>query len=363
MSIFLCSVEWIVAAIRYLEDDHEPMRPWNAPVHRSRARAVICAGVFGIGLTSTAHAVPSAERSFAFALVGDAPYGQRNVLKFDRLIDEINSDRDIRFVMHAGDIKSGRERCDDPLIQKRFQQFQRFRPAFVFTPGDNDWTDCHRISAGGYDPIERLQFLRRLFFPNPNLTTGRRPLAVVSQGSVGRSNPFVENVMFSVGSVVFGTIHVVGSNNGLDPWREIDPKDSFEQPRADRIGEFSRRQSAALRWLRYLFEHAENTGSHAVFILIHANPRFDLGPQEPNRAGFDAFQDDLRDHVTAFGKPVVLAHGDFHEYLVDSPWASRERDPVIGRFRRVQTFGGSEVRWIKVRFDPNSIEPFQFAPR
>ena len=34
----------------------------------------------------------------------------------------------------------------------------------LYTPGDNEWTDCHRRRAGGFDPRERLTRLRQMFY-------------------------------------------------------------------------------------------------------------------------------------------------------------------------------------------------------
>ncbi len=34
----------------------------------------------------------------------------------------------------------------------------------VYVPGDNEWTDCGRARACGYDPRERLAWLRRRAF-------------------------------------------------------------------------------------------------------------------------------------------------------------------------------------------------------
>jgi hypothetical protein len=72
---------------------------------------------------------------FAFALIGDMPYGGAREAAFGRLVGEINRDNDVDFVMHAGDIKAGSERCDNELIVHRFTLYQAFRRAFVFTPG------------------------------------------------------------------------------------------------------------------------------------------------------------------------------------------------------------------------------------
>src|SRR5688572_18450598 len=119
---------------------------------------------------------------FAFALIGDTPYGASREPAFERLIVEVNGDEDVDFVMHAGDIKAGSEMCSDALIERRFEMYQRFRTPFVFTPGDNEWTDCHRSNNGAYYPLERLAFLRATFFPKAGVTTGGRQRTVHSQG-------------------------------------------------------------------------------------------------------------------------------------------------------------------------------------
>src|SRR5262245_1912036 len=80
---------------------------------------------------------------FAFALIGDMPYGAAREDAFANLTTEVNRDNDVDFVVHVGDIKAGSERCDNSLIEHRFDLYQKFQRAFVYTPGDNEWTDCH----------------------------------------------------------------------------------------------------------------------------------------------------------------------------------------------------------------------------
>jgi hypothetical protein len=154
---------------------------------------------------------------------------------FDRVIDAINADPRVRFVLHTGDIKAGSERCDDSLLQRRFDQIQRFAKPVVYTPGDNEWTDCHRTNNGGYLPTERLSTLRSLFFPQPGVTIGSRPARLATQASVPGFGTFVENTLWSFGGATMGALHVVGSNNGYAPWNQIDAGDSYETPRADRV--------------------------------------------------------------------------------------------------------------------------------
>ena len=62
------------------------------------------------------------------------------------------------------DIKGGREPCSDALFARRRALLARSAHPLVLLPGDNEWTDCHRPSAGAFDPLERLAALRRRFF-------------------------------------------------------------------------------------------------------------------------------------------------------------------------------------------------------
>lgn len=303
------------------------------------------------------------EVRFSFALIGDIPYSQSQVGAVERLIWDINRDASVRFVMHAGDIKSGIEHCDDALLRARFDLFQQFRRAFIFTPGDNDWTDCHRGSNGAYHPLERLRFLRALFYPESDLTTGQSPIRVSRQSSMPGFGEYVENALFTHGRVVFSTIHIVGSNNNLEPWKGIDRSDSTISPRADRMAEFESRLAADLHWLDHTFRRAESAGANGVFILIHANPRFETSAARPARAGFNRFIDRIRQHVQAYSRPIVLAHGDDHHFLIDKPFDQGSQGVRAFKFLRVQTFGSPHVNWIKVTVDPASADIFAFEPR
>jgi hypothetical protein len=291
---------------------------------------------------------------FAFALIGDMPYGAAREAPFGRLVAEINRDNHVDFVMHAGDIKAGSERCDDDLIAHRFALYQTFQRPFVFTPGDNEWTDCHRVNNGSYDPLERLGFLRSVFFPQVGQTTGGHARPVRSQADGGAFSEFVENVMFIKHSVMFATVHVVGSNNGLEPWLGISPTDSCTSARPDRIAEFERRQEAALAWLDEVFASA--AGTSGLFLLIQANP-YNL-PSDPQNcpSGFSAFLGHLETLAQQYAKPVVLAHGDDHFFFMDQPLRN-----VL--FSRVQTYGEGRVHWLKVYVDPKSSGVFSIEQK
>ena len=159
----------------------------------------------GIGCRSAEEPVvasPASESAFEFALIGDNPYEPVNVPDFEALINEINGETDLEWVIHVGDILGPRTMtCSDERLRARFDLFQPFQAPFIFTPGDNDWFDCVRETAGGFDDYERLDFLRDLFFADPGVTTGGRPMEVNSQSTHPGFEEFVENAMWTKGDV------------------------------------------------------------------------------------------------------------------------------------------------------------------
>ena len=208
------------------------------------------------------------------ALLGDTVYGIPAGIAdpaFDAVLAQINSDPDVDWVLHAGDIKSGSRSCDDRMLKDRLARFGRIERPLIYTPGDNEWTDCHRRKAGGFQPLERLQRLRELFFPTPGTTLGRQPMPVRTQAEVPAFSEFPENVMWTASNVVFATAHVVGSHDGLKPF---DGSSKARRSQRD-DDEVARRQHAALRWIDLAFQRAHQTGAAGVMLMIHANPKLD----------------------------------------------------------------------------------------
>ena len=237
-----------------------------------RLRSLALASLVGLAMATPALAEDNrwgnslddhGNNAASFALIGDTPYGTAAEPKFDRVIKEIIRNRPVRFVIHTGDIKAGSERCDDALLMHRFEQYQTFRTAFVLTPGDNDWTDCHRSNNGGYNPVERLAKLREIFYPVPGMSTGGKPMRVHTQAFERGFETFVENQLWSFSGATIATLHVIGSNNDLAPWNQIDASDSYENPRADRIAEYQARETANLAWIERIFAHARATRASA----------------------------------------------------------------------------------------------------
>ena len=105
---------------------------------------------------------------------------------------------------------------------RRLSQFNASIHPLIYTPGDNEWTDCHDAQGTkGGNPLERLARLRSLFFADEQ-SLGRRKVTLTRQSR--SSDPvfakYRENVRWDHGGVTFVTIHVVGSNNGLGARRK-----------------------------------------------------------------------------------------------------------------------------------------------
>ena len=238
------------------------MFPDARPIWTARP-FLLCAAVLLLWGALSAHA-----SGFEFAAIGDVPYGEADSLRFLRLRDRINAE-DLAFVLHVGDIKGGSGSCADEVLESRVRLFSTFRHPFLLTPGDNEWTDCHRPGAGFYPPLDRLAKLRVLFFTPPGRVLGGGFLKVVSQAADPAWAEFPENVRWSRGGVVFAALHLVGSHNALAPFPARTPADDAE---------VERRTEATVAWMRRAFQAAGESEAAGVLIAIHGNPRFETGP-------------------------------------------------------------------------------------
>jgi len=290
----------------------------------------------------------SGPRSSAqtLAVIGDIPYGAAQIAAFPAEIGQIDADPAVRRVIHLGDIKDGSSRCDDAYFTARLADFETFDDPLVYTPGDNEWTDCHRASNGAYVPTERLAKLRELFFDKPGRTLGGR--ARVHP----QSRAFPENVMWSERGVQYGVAHVVGSNDGQATWfgdRPGQPETTAET--ALRTREYIAREAASLAWIDRIFDTAEERRAPAVVLGMQADMWDTFAPNQPAYIPFKAV---IADRAARFGKPVLLLQGDSHVFKVDTP-AGQPANLV-----RVVVQGSTSAphEWLRLKVDPDSPKVF-----
>ena len=291
--------------------------------------------------------------NFSFAIIGDNPYSDANFSKYGRLIDQVNSNAEIEWVIHLGDVKGGQESCSDQELLRRFNLNQRFNAPLIVTPGDNDWLDCKREGAGGYDEYERLEYFRSIFYPNQGLSTGGRPMEVLQQSEGSEYPEFVENTLWEHESIVFAAVHIV----------------ALTEPATD-PAQKSRRDSAASAWIRNAFRVAKESDANGIFLAVQADPWILSGPRSIARRLCGDCVDPrptlawlypiLVEESIAFDKPVMFSNGSTHVFRIDKPLYD-ERNQLVENFTRLEGFGNPSVHWVSVLVEPD--KPWVFSIR
>jgi hypothetical protein len=354
---------------------------------------VIAAVAIGVPAIAFAERTSTNDKTFQYAigLWGDLPY---SAVQADpgvpNLVADMNRQR-LTFSVHDGDLKAGNGptanppsvTCSDALYTQALGYFNSLDAPAMFTPGDNDWTDCDRASNGGFNSLERLDHERRVIFGTSS-SLGRQTLrqevqtdptclGYVSGPAAGptvtRPTPCVENRRWTVKGVTYATLNVQGSCNNL----------CDTAPNSD---EYAARNAADIAWLHETFFAAQATHSAGVMIISQADPGFDqtdatrsplrdaktLAETDANPDGFQSLLVAVRDEAISFGKPVAYVHGDSHYFRLDKPLldAAGRR---IENFTRVETFGDNagnglnDVQWVKALVDPHSRDVFAFQPQ
>ncbi len=305
--------------------------------------------VTALAIVISAGPIRASAAPFEFMAIGDMPYGAtdsvtpspQDLQGFDRLIDAINR-RVPAFTVHVGDIKKGSAPCQRRYFEIIRVHFDRFADAMIYTPGDNEWTDCYR-SPAGLQPQAALEAVRAVFFSDPRQSLGRRPLPLVTQGDRAAYRAFVENARWQQGGVVFATLHVVGEN------------DNLPDTAAGDIAEQTQRSAAARAWLAETFSLARQSGAPGVALFMQADP-WQLPRGSGRESAYTGLLLALEREVAAFQGAVLLVHGDGHTYCINHPLRVKGR--VAGSFTRVQVFGDGAVHGVLVVVDPGTPQVF-----
>jgi hypothetical protein len=350
-----------------------------------------------------------------YAVYGDAPYGNVNhditeVLDTPAFIDSVNADPDVSRVIHVGDIHSGSDHCYSWYNQDVYDLWQGvpftisgdrtnadgsttsltdqpvnspgFSDPLVYTPGDNEWTDCNKSKEGGGvggdsyydtsqtghlpgDPLDNLAIVRSLFFPTAGQTLGAHPAQVTSQAVVGprKYRSFVENVRWEQNGVMFVTVDLPGSNNDSLPW--------FGAPITQRqLDERDLRTAADVQWLNEAYSLAESHRDAAVLIATQAD-MWDPAAVVPGGDGLDQYNTivaRIAKLSRSFAKPVLLLNGDSHVFESDNPLSSSDPlysiHPVgysVPTFHRITVHGKTlPLEWLKLTIDPSTAGVFSW---
>ena len=319
-----------------------------------RILAGMAVGLVALLASSGAAAAEPAER-FSFVAFGCMPYGKENFPAYERLLTEINRRRPA-FSVHCGDTKSGGEPPTEAFMKQVHRWFDALDGALVYTPGDNEWTDVHRRSAGGEDPLVWLAKVRTEYFATER-SMGRAPIALVTQRREKGFEKFVENARWTRGGVVFATVHAVGSNNNRV---KADDRERTAAERESAWAEFRERDAANVAWVRGVFAEARATQAPGVALFFQAEP-FEAAEKDGKESGFTAWLAAIEAEAKRFEKPVWLVHADEHRYRLE-PKVKFPSGAKPDNVTRLGVFGAGDIHAVQVTVDPASKAVFLAGP-
>lgn len=310
--------------------------------------------------------VASPDSAFSFGLWGDMPYKKAgDETRLPAVLRSINQS-DIAFSIYDGDIKDGSSKCTDDAYTDALAMFGKMVKPVVYVPGDNEWTDCHRLNNGGYDTLERLDHLRKVMFASSG-SLGQSRIPLDHQGKPG--GKFVENTRFRHGGVVFVGINMPGSNNNLVlSAKECTNKSARKTAQCDAANaEYIERDAANVEWMKASFEAARKADAKGLVLVVQGDPGFDLPETEDHDEstavefmGYRNFMNHLAQETSKFNGQVLFVHGDTHYFKLDKPLYSPTK--MLPNFTRLQTFGSPSLHWVRVTVDPRAAHLFQVQP-
>ena len=310
----------------------------NSFFRRSLALMVLIAGV-------------ASAQPVSFGLFGDMPYSAWEREHLPELIADMDRE-DLAFVVHDGDIKNGSSVCSDAVLRDILGVFQASKTPLIYVPGDNEWTDCHRHSNGSYDPLERLNKLRELFFVGDS-ALGERSMPLERQSRDPAFAPYRENVRWEAGGALFVGMNLPGSENNFHG----------STHKGGPVPEFVQRSAANRVWLAQAFARARAQKLPGILIVIQADPEFEDANKGKRHPGYQDFLTQLREETQAFAGQVVLVHGDAHLHQINQPMLDPISRQVVKNFTRVETFGFPFFGWVKATVDATDPQVFRFSPR
>lgn len=278
--------------------------------------------------------------TWRFALIGDTPYSERERRELPLMLGDIAT-AEPSFIVHAGDIKSSSAKCSDAIFLDRHALFNSSTVPFIYTPGDNEWSDCDHLVSGHFNPLERLGRLREIFFAEP-LSLGTTRIPVEQQSAA-----YPENLRWRLGPVVFATLNVPGPNNNFGMTQKASP-------------EFLARNPVVIDWLQQAFAVARREKSAGIVLVMQGNLGFKHFAAGLAHSGYRQLLEVLRQETLNFPGQVLLVHGDTHWQRVDHPLRHPQTRQPIANFTRAETFGYPFMGWVNVSIDTESAELFRF---
>ncbi len=260
-----------------------------------------------------------------FLVMGDMPYSpidEINLAKNGKISTAITATSH-GFLMHLGDMKSGSLACTNKLLQDNKSLLMSLTTMpFIYTPGDNEWTDCDRATLSPrFDELERLNYLKGLMYDNEYYEQTKLLEGFSTQTEM------VENVRWQFAGIEFRTLHIPGTFNGRS---EILKSDKIKA-----LDAADKRDTHNLMWLKQASEQHNAKGYVFGFQADIYQPTSKPACSNTQRANCDAFKV-YREAIINFAnntnKPVLVMHGDTTPYCKQQITSNLTRLNVPGDF-------------------------------
>jgi hypothetical protein len=329
-----------------------------------RVTRIVAPAVALLVVLSCASEAEAVKPRFAFGVVAGTVRSTADETATQGLLEAIGLDRQIAFIAYDGNLKSPTERCDDTVYERRQQVLETSRAPLVFIPGQHDWADCGSTQAGGYDVLERLDFLRQTFFAY-NTSLGQSTLPLIRESEVARFHAYRENVLWQVDDTVFVGLNVVGGNNHY-------------LTAGGRNGEYDDRAIATAFWLEHAAEYARRHSARALVVFEQADPDFEryeraerfswlrFGRHLP-RDGYLEYKRSLVKAAQTFRGTVIVIHETTdqlpHGFSIDQPLFDDKGDRLANLTRIAIGPRDRSLQWIRIDVNFAKAPPLSVSVR
>jgi hypothetical protein len=340
-----------------------------AASHAQAAQRARHAAAYAVVYALLCGALPRAQAetpaALGFAVVSSALGKPADETSVRHMLDAIGHERETSFVVYDGNLKGETEACRDSVYEARRELLDASPKPVVLLPGEHDWVDCGQTRAGGYDPVERLDFLRQTFFGESE-SLGQSPMSLTRESGVARFRPFRENVRWQENGVAFVGLNAPSPNNHY-------------LNAGGRNGEFEDRSVANGFWLEHAVESARRSDMRAVVVILQGDPdftryerrdrfawlRFSRGDQA--RDGFLELKRSLVRIAEAFRGPVIVIHGSEtplpNGFRIDQPLRN-DRGAVVPNLTRIAIgLKKPQSQWLELHANFAWRQPFRVRVR
>ncbi|ACR29512.1 Hypothetical protein bglu_1g24340 [Burkholderia glumae BGR1] len=339
------------ATMRRLTDAH-PRRPRAAPAMAAvLLAAALATAAVAAKAAPAAIARARAEPGYGFAVLSGVLAGPADEPAAQRLLAAIARDRGVAFVVYDGNLKGPHEVCSDAVYDARVALLKSSRVPVFYVPGQADWAACATREAGGYDAVERLDYLRQTFLSDSE-SFGVTPQPLTRESEVARFRPFRENIRWTQGDTVFVAINAPSPNNRY-------------LTAGGRNGEFEDRAIANAFWIDHSAEFAKRRNARALVILVEGDPQFERYERE--RFAWLRFGHTRRDGFLEFKRALVKATSTFHGtilvihasdealrggFRIDQPLHDEKGDRINNLTRIAIAPRDPFAQWIRITVNP-----------